>query len=92
MVVLTSKGGGDMRLVNTKSKQPIVEFTEGEAIFHSKFLEHEMRSMGILIPHGLRGAYHGKDCIYLGEQEFQQAFKEVYYLTYMDATQFKWQE
>lgn len=79
-----------MRLINIKNKQLIVEFKEDDAIFHSKFLEHEMRDMGIWIPHGLRGVYQGRDCVYLGEEQFQQAFKEVYYLTYMDSTQFKW--
>lgn len=81
-----------MRLVNKNNQQLIVEFKEGKAIFHSKFLEHEMRAMGIVIPHGLRGHYQGRDCIYLGEEQFQEAFKEVYYITCMDSTQFKWQD
>ena len=80
-----------MRLINKKNQKPIVEFRGTQTIFHSKFLEREMRELGILIPHGLRGSYHGKDCIYLGDTEFQQAFKEIYYLTYMNDSEFKWQ-
>jgi len=80
-----------MRLVNKKTNQVVVEFTENSTIFHSKFLENEMKSMGILIPHGLRGIY-GKDCILLGEEHFQRAFKEVYYLTTMDPAHFFWQD
>lgn len=80
------------RLVNRHTNQSIVEFQENKTIFHNKFLENEMRSIGILIPHGLRGIYHGKDCIRLGDKEFQQAFREVYYLTSMNPETFEWLE
>lgn len=80
------------KLVNRKTNKPIVEFVEETIIFHNKFLESEMRSLGILIPHGLRSLYNGKDCIRLDDKEFQRAFKEVYYLTVMDHEIFKWYE
>lgn len=80
------------KLVNRNTNQPIVEFVEDKIIFHNKFLENEMRSLGILIPHGLRGIYNGKDCIRLGDKEFPQAFREVYFLTTMDPETFKWSE
>jgi hypothetical protein len=80
------------KLVNRNTNQPIVEFDEEKVIFYNKFLENEMRSLGILIPHGLRGVYNGKDCVRLEDKEFQQAFREVYYLTVMDHEMFKWSD
>lgn len=49
-----------------------------------------MRSIGIPVPHGLRGIYNGKDYIRLEDQEFQKAFKEIYYLTAMNHEMFQW--
>jgi hypothetical protein len=80
------------RLINIQTNQPVVEFQGSETIFHSKFLENEMREMGIPIPHGLRSYFQGQDCIYLGDNNFQRAFKEVYYLTIMDHNIFQWKE
>lgn len=80
------------RLVNKATKQPIIEFEGKKTIIHNRFLEHEMRSIGIPIPHGLRGIYHGKDCIRLEDEEFQKAFQEIYYLTAMNPEQFQWSE
>lgn len=78
------------RLINKRTQQPIVEFTQGKATFHSRFLENEMRSIGINIPHGLRGIYHGKDTVRLDDIEFEKAFQEIYFLTTMDPTTFEW--
>lgn len=80
------------KLVNKKTNQSIVEFADDKIVFYNKFLENEMRSLGILIPHGLRGIYNGKDCIRLEDKEFPQAFREVYYLTAMNPEIFKWSE
>lgn len=80
------------QLLNVHTRQPIIEFEGSKTHIHNKFLEHEMRTLGIPIPHGLRGIYHGKDCILLDDPEFQQAFQEVYYLTSMNPTTFKWSE
>ncbi len=81
-----------MKLINIQTGQPIVEFRGDETVFFSKFLEHEMHLMGVPIPHGLRGSYHGCDTICLGDVDFQRAFKEVYYPRAMDATLFQWQD
>jgi len=80
-----------MRLINSKTKVPLVEFHGKRTVFHSKFLEKEMKTLGIPVPHGLRGIFHGKDNVFLGEEEFQLAFKEIYYLTQMDPTLFHWE-
>jgi hypothetical protein len=84
--------GGIMKLVNTKTSRAILEFKEGKPCFYSKFLENEMRQIGIEIPHGLRGSYQGKTHITLDDTEFERAFKEIYYTQYMNPSQFKWQE
>lgn len=80
------------KLINTKTAQLLVEFKGKETFIYNKFLEQEMQTMGIPIPHGLRGSYQGKESVYLGDQEFQRAFKEVYYLTAMNPELFHWQE
>jgi hypothetical protein len=79
------------KLINRRTQKPIVEFEGSRTIFHNKYLEHEMRTIGITIPHGLRGIY-GKDCIRLGDEAFEQAFKEIYYLTSMNPETFLWLE
>ena len=81
-----------MRLVNVTTKKPIVEFEREEVLFHNKYLEREMRLLGIPIPHGLRGVYDGADYVFLGDRSFQQAFREVYYTTSMDQNDFRWVE
>ena len=80
------------QLVNVNTQLPIIEFEGEETHIHNKFLEQEMRTLGIPIPHGLRGIYHGKDYVLLNDPDFQQAFQEVYYLTSMNPTTFKWME
>lgn len=79
-----------MKLVNVNTKQPIVEFQGEKTLIYSKFLEHEMQSIGISIPPGLRGLYHGKDCVRLEDEDFQRAFKEVFYVTAMNPKIFLW--
>lgn len=81
-----------MRLVNVKTKKSVVEFQGDKTVFHNKYLEKEMKEMGIPIPHGLRGQYEGKDCVYLEDTTFQRAFREVYYVTSVDVRQFHWEE
>ncbi len=80
------------KLINIQTNQPIVEFEKEKTVIYSKFLENEMRELGIPIPHGLRGVYHGKECVRLEDEEFQKAFKEIYYLTTMNPETFQWLE
>lgn len=49
-----------------------------------------MRTLGIPVPPGMRALYAGKDTVVLGEQEFQKAFREIYYPTLMDQELFRW--
>lgn len=80
------------RLVNVHTNQPLIEFEGDKTVIYNKYLEHEMRELGIPIPHGLRGVYHGKECVRLEDEEFQKAFKEIYYLTTMNRDTFHWSE
>jgi hypothetical protein len=80
------------KLVNKQTNQVIVKFDGAETVFYNKFLEQEMRTIGIPIPHGLRGVYHGKECIRLEDEEFQKAFREIYYLTSMGSETFNWSD
>ena len=81
-----------MRLVNIHTHRSIVAFEDKATRIFNKFLEREMKSMGIPIPPGMRGLYEGRDVVYLGDREFQRAFKEIYYITSMDSRIFKWQD
>lgn len=71
--------GEDMKLINTKTGFVVVEFKEGKAEFHDRFLEAEMKETGILIPPAMIGGFGGKEVIFLGDPLFEKAFIEVYY-------------
>lgn len=79
-----------MKLINTQTGKILVEFDGKKACFHNKYLEQEMKSIGIPIPHGLRGSFKGQDQIFLEDELFQKAFKEIFYLTSIDHNLFKW--
>ncbi len=79
-----------MHLINLETGEVVIEFKKDGAIFYNTLLEKEMKQMGIAIPHGLRGSYHGKDLIHLGDPDFERAFREIYYLTYLSHKQFAW--
>jgi hypothetical protein len=81
-----------MRLINTHTSKSLIEFKGEKTIIHNRYLEQEMRTIGIPVPHGLRGVYHGKDSICLDDEDFQKAFKEIYYLTAMSPEKFHWVE
>ncbi len=68
-----------MKLVNTKTGFVVVEFKEGKAEFHDRFLEAEMKETGILIPPAFISSYQDKEVIFLGDPLFEKAFVEVYY-------------
>ncbi len=81
-----------MKLIDSKTKQPLVNFHKKTVTFYNKYLEQEMQIMGIPVPHGLRGLFGGKDIIFLGDPEFEKAFREIYYLTSVDPSRFHWMD
>ena len=81
-----------MKLVNTKTGFVVVEFQEGKAQFHDRFLEVEMKETGILIPPVLIQQFEGKEVIFLGEALFEKAFMEVYYPLCIANSLYQWQK
>lgn len=81
-----------MRLVNRTTSETLVEFLPGEVRFYNPLLEKEMKTLGIPIPHGMRSLFDGKDTVFLGDDAFERAFREVYYLTYVETAQFQWEK
>jgi hypothetical protein len=75
--------GETVKLVNKKTGFVVVEFLEGKAIFHDRFLEPEMRESGIAIPHELKPEFENKDRVLLEDPLFEKAFKEIYYRFYI---------
>jgi hypothetical protein len=80
---LTAFSNGEtVKLINKKTNFVVIEFNNGKATFHDRFLEPEMREAGILIPSELAAEYGGKETILLDDELFEKAFKEIYYRYY----------
>lgn len=84
--------GEPMKLVNTKTGFIVVEFNQGKAEFHDRFLEAEMKETGILIPPALVKSYANKEVIYFGDPLFEKAFIEVYYPLCIANVLYQWQQ
>jgi|GEM_PF-2886228 len=92
--VVTSafNSGAHMKLVNTKTNYVVVEFSNGKAQFHDRFLEIEMKETGIFIPPNVVHEYQGKETIYLGDPLFEKAFIEIYYPLCIANSIYQWQK
>lgn len=84
--------GENMKLVNTKTGFIVVEFKEGRAEFHDRFLEAEMKETGILIPSIMAQDFESKEVIFLGDPLFEKAFIEVYYPLCVANNVYQWQK
>lgn len=84
--------GEAMKLINTKTGFVVVEFKQGKAEFHDRFLEAEMKETGILIPPAMTASYANKEVIYLGDPLFEKAFIEVYYPLCIANVLYQWQQ
>jgi len=80
-----------MKLVNNRSGFVLIEFKNGTPLFQDRFLEAEMKERGIAIPVNRRAEYKGKDSIYPGDPQFQQAFTEIYVPLVLASNHFQWQ-
>lgn len=80
-----------MKLINTKTGYIVVEFENGKAQFHDRFLEAEMKETGIFIPASMTPDFEGKEVVYLGEPFFERAFVEVYYPLCIANSLYQWQ-
>jgi hypothetical protein len=83
--------GEPVKLVNTKTRFVVVEFQNGKPTFHDRFLEAEMKETGILIPPHLASDFEGKEVIFLGEENFEKAFIEVYYPYCIANSLYQWE-
>jgi len=79
-----------LQLKNIESGFVVIEFLEGEIRFHDPILKEKMEVEGIAIPFSERKRYGGKDRIFLGDKQFQEAFKEFYYIYQFDFNTYKW--
>jgi hypothetical protein len=70
--------GEDMKLVNTNTGFVVVEFKNGQPLFHDRFLKEEMADRGIAIPPSRKADFEGKDAVFPGDSLFQKAFAEIY--------------
>jgi len=84
--------GEAMKLVNTKTGFVVVEFQNGKALFHDRFLEAEMKETGILIPRPHLAEYGNREVIFLGEDLFEKAFIEVYYPLCIANSLYQWEK
>ena len=80
-----------MKLVNMQTGYVVVEFQRGNAQFHDRFLEAEMKETGILIPPSMSSQFEEKEVIFLGEPLFEKAFVEVYYPLCIAHSLYQWQ-
>ena len=83
--------GEPMKLVNMKTGFVVVEFKEGKAEFHDRFLQAEMEETGILIPPAFAHSFEGKEEIHLGDPLFERAFIEIYYPLCIANSVYQWQ-
>jgi hypothetical protein len=89
--MLACSQGDSMKLINTKTGFVVVEFESGLVHFHDRFLEAEMKETGILIPSSHQADYGGKETIFLGDPEFEKAFKNIYYPLCIANVLYRWE-
>jgi len=66
-------------LINKQNGFIAAELHEDEAIIHDRFLEDDLERRGIEIPETLRDQYDGRTTVFMNDDLFQKAFREVYY-------------
>ncbi|MCK4933964.1 MAG: hypothetical protein KAR79_00095 [Simkaniaceae bacterium] len=89
-VALQANDESEMKLFNQKTGFVVAEFHENSIVFHDRYLEAEMKDQGIAIPPAMRDLFHGKAVVKMGDKEFPQAFKEIYYSQAIDMSVFHW--
>ena len=81
-----------MKLVNVELDFVVMEFRDHQPIFYDRYLEAEMKEYGISVPSVLSKEYDEKATIYLGDDKFERAFKEIYVPDAMDDRVFQWED
>ena len=80
-----------LQLVNLESGFVVVEFVGDKTVIHDRFLFEEMQKSGIVIPNYLQPKFGGKKRVRFDQQEFQRAFKEVYYEFCINHKVYRWE-
>lgn len=88
---LACSNGEPMKLVNTKTGFVVIEFQKDGVHIHDRFLKTEMEETGILIPLAMRPQFGGKEVVLLGDPQFEQAFKDVYYPLCIANLLYRWE-
>ena len=80
------------KLVNTETHEIYAEFSEESSpYFHDKDLAIEFSRFGIAIPQDYRNEFDGKKIIYIEDEEFARAFKEIFYEYHLNHRKFQWE-
>jgi|SRR3989344_1098802 len=92
-IVAANLNGENMKLVERKTGETIIEFKDKTVTFHCHFLEKALREGGILIPPIMRREFGGKEVVFVDDPLFEKAFVEVYWPMYMATANcpFEWQ-
>lgn len=88
---LVFAGEEDMKLVNKNSGFVVVEFVDHKPHFFDPVLEMQMKEHGIAVPLELRESFSGKERVYLGDEEFEKAFHELFCKYSFDDQVYKWE-
>lgn len=84
-------GEGDAKLVNKSSGLVVVEFIDHKPHFFDPVLEKQMGEDGIAIPLALRSLYGDKERVFLGDDDFEKAFCELFYKYSFDGQVYQWE-
>lgn len=79
-----------MKLFNTKTHFVVMEFKDHLPIFYDRFLEVEMKDLGITIHPILRKEFKGKEKVYPTDSLFKKAFLEIYYPMHLASPDYQW--
>ena len=82
----------EMSLINEETGQVVVTFKNGSAHFNNRFLEEEMKEIGIPIPFLSAPDFEDRQVIYLQDPLFEKAFIEVYCPSFLNDSIYQWQK
>lgn len=80
------------KLIHIPSNQVILEFHNQQVIFHNEYLRREMEGQGVVIPDFLKEFYDGKQFVKLNDDNFKEAFRNIYCRFVLDDVKYRWEE
>lgn len=79
-----------MKLIHINTDTIVAKIDDGKVIILDDLLQAFLEDKGIQIPAFLQTKYHDKHFVYPEDDEFADAFKNVYYPFSMDNEKYKW--